>query len=113
MVAVLVLSPSNEEEDDPLPMNSINLLETILPSHINHVTLKFLNVHKTSRNDSGIICIALACDVCFNAQNISSIYVNARGHLFACLQNDEMITFQSNHREIVSKFSNVIKVDKL
>ena len=113
MVAVLVLSPSNEEEDDPLPMNSINLLETILPSHINHVTLKFLNVHKTSRYDSGIICIALAYDMCFNAQNISNIYVNARGHLFACLQNDEMITFQSNHREIVSKFSNVIKVDKL
>ena len=70
-------------------------------------------MHKTSRNDKGIICITLAFDMSFNAQNISSIYVNAIGHLFACLQNDEMITFQSNHREIVSKFSNVIKIDKM
>lgn len=108
-----MLDPAEIKEDEPLPLECIDLLETLIPENKSHLTLRFLNVVKQESSDSGILVIALAHDICFNAKNIFNVYKNVRGHLFACLQNDSLDSFQSESREISTKITNVITIDKV
>ena len=110
---MLVLDPAEIEEDEPLPLECMDLLETLIPDNKSHLTLRFLNVCKEADSDSGILVIALAHDICFNARNISNEYNNVRGHLFACLQNDLLDSFLSESREISTLITNVITIDKV
>ena len=106
--AVLVMSPSENEE--PISMESIRLLKSILPTNIN-MSLRFMNVQKRSGSESGILTVALACDICFNPKNIFNEYVNSRSHFFACLQNNEIDEFQSISKDIQKQTSNVMKIE--
>ena len=110
---VLVLDPAVIEENEPLPLESVDLLETLIPEDRSHLTLRFLNVNKQSGSDSAILVIALALDICFRPKNIFNEYTNIRGHLFASLQNDSIDLFESESENIVSKITNVITIDKV
>ena len=105
---MLVLDPAEIEEEEPLPLECVALLETLIPANRSNLTLRFLNVCKQRSSDSGILVIALAYDICFNPNNIFNMYNNVRGELFACLQNDILDSLKSESRNISSKITNVI-----
>ena len=107
-ILVLVLDPAEIEEEEPLPLECIALLETLITANKSYLTLRFLNVCEQTSSDSGILVIALAYDICFNPNNIFNKYNNVRGQLFACLQNDILNSFNSESRNISRKIKNVI-----
>ena len=113
ITAVFVLDPVEIEEDEPLPLECIDLLERIIPTSSTQLTVKFLNVHKQTVADSGILVVALASDLCLKPENIFNMYKNVRSHLFACLQNDSIASFESESRDILTKITNVITVDRV